>query len=73
MRWADVGKGYRGGEEGGEGGKEGREEGRDTSGSSLDGWGGGGGGGLKRGGADCRWSRPGEGAGTVKKTRQINY
>ena len=33
-----------------------------TSGSSLDGWGGGGGG-LKRGGADCRRSRPGEGAG----------
>ena len=32
-----------------------------TSGSSLDGWGGGGG--LKRGGADCRRSRPGEGAG----------
>ena len=30
-----------------------------TSGSSLDGWGGG----LKRGGADCKRSHPGEGAG----------
>ena len=29
-----------------------------SSGSSMDGWGG-----LKRGGADCRRSRPGEGAG----------
>ena len=29
-----------------------------SSGSSMDGWGG-----LKRGGADCRRSHPGEGAG----------
>ena len=38
-----------------------------TSGSSLDGWGGGGG--LKRGGADCRRSRPGEGAGEGHPSR----
>ena len=37
-----------------------------TSGSSLDGWGGGG---LKRGGADCRQSRPGEGAGVGHPSR----
>ena len=35
-----------------------------SSGSSMDGWGG-----LKRGGAGCRRSRPGEGAGGVPPSR----